>query len=246
LARSVGIYQSPRLASVSCIQAARVFKDVNKLLLGLSLTVRSVKNTEVEIRGPLTEKQFLELQKKLSEEGKFVADKNRFAICYPDPDTGSLVENCNTDIRVRNTNGIPEIIIKKGKWGAVDENRREFCLTGKPGEFHKMIMMMGAMGFTKGVSVIRRGKIYKYKGIEFSLVEVPNHSYFFEAEIMTSQENKEKALERIGKVCKDLGLNLFSEKDFYDYIHILNKEANKQFNFEKYSEGYFLENFGIE
>jgi predicted adenylyl cyclase CyaB len=204
-----------------------------------------MKNIEVEVRGPLTKKQFINLRSKLSKEGKFIAHKNRVAICYPDPETGSLVENCNTDIRIRSTNGVPEIIIKKGKWGAIDENRREFSLVGKPGEFHKMVMMLGALGFDRGVVVVRRGEIHKYKGVEFSLVEVPNHSYFFEAEIMAHESEKEKAREKIGKICKDLGLELFGEKDFYDYINILNKEANQEFIFEEYDEDYFQKTFPL-
>lgn len=204
-----------------------------------------MRNIEVEVRGPLSKKQYRQLSKKFDQEGRFVADKNRLAICYPDPKTDSLVENCNIDIRVRNTNGIPELIVKVGKWGAVDESRREYSLIGERGKFHEMIEMLGVMGFDHGMAVVRLGKAYDFKGVEFSLVEVPGHSYFFEAEIMSAEKEKSKALKKIGELCKELRLELFSQQAFYDYINLLNKEANKKFRIEDFNGNYFLDHFGI-
>lgn len=37
----------------------------------------------------------------------------------------------------------------------------------------------------------------------------------------------------------------FNDKDFHDYINLLNKESNKEFLFKKYSEGFFNKEFGI-
>lgn len=204
-----------------------------------------MKNIEVEVRGPLTEEHRCELVEKFEKEGKFIENKDRAMVCYPDPESGSLVEDLNTDIRVRNANGIPELIVKKGKWGATDESRREYSLKGKPGQFHEMIEMLGVMGFCQGMAIVRLGKVYMYKGVEFSLMEVPGHSYFFEAEIMSKAEEKEDALRNIKKVCKDLGLEVFTEKAFFEHINVLNKEANIDFKIEDFSEDYFFEKFGI-
>lgn len=204
-----------------------------------------MKNIEVEVRGPLSEEQRCELTEKFEKEGKLIEEKNRFMICYPDPKSGSLVEDLNTDIRVRDTNGTPELIVKHGKWGAVDESRREYSLKGRPGQFHEMIEMLGVMGFEKGLAVVRFGKVYMYKGVEFSLMEVPGHSYFYEAEIMSKMEEKEESLKNLRKICKDLGLKIFTEKEFYDHINILNKEANKEFKIEEFNDNYFFEKFGI-
>jgi len=202
-----------------------------------------MKNIEVEVRGPLTKKQYLDLTQKFMKEGKFIADKNREAICYPDPKTGSLIEDCNIDIRVRNTNGVPELVVKHGKWGAIDESRREFSLLGQSGKFHEMIEMLAVMGFDKGIAVVRKGKVFKYKNVEFSLVEVPSHSYFFEAEIMAEESEKSQALDEVKKICDELKLQLFNEKTFYEYINVLNKEANKKFDFSNFDENFFGEEF---
>jgi predicted adenylyl cyclase CyaB len=205
-----------------------------------------MKNIEVEIRGPLSKKQHDDLVKQFKLEGEFVIDKNRTAICYPDPKTGSLVEDCNIDVRVRNTNGIPELIVKHGKWGSIDESRREYSLIGEKGKFHEMIEMLAVMGFDHGMAIVRLGKIYNYKNVEFSIVEVPNHSYYFEAEIMTEIENKDKALDEIKKICAELNLEFFDEKGFYKYINKLNKESNKEFKFSEFDNNYFKNKFGIQ
>ena len=204
------------------------------------------KNIEVEIRGLITNEQYYDLGKFLSENGKFLHAKERVAICYPDPETGSLVEECKTDIRVRTTNGIPEIIIKQGEWGNSNESRRELSLIGQKGEFDKMVIMLSALGHKKGVLVIRKGAVYEYKGIEFSLVEVPSHSYYFEAEIMVENKaEQEAAIKKISEVCEELGLKQLSQEDFFAYINRLNAEANEIFDFENYIEGYFSKRFGI-
>jgi len=204
------------------------------------------KNIEVELRGLLSKKQFLALNKLFKEKGKFIDDKDRVVVCYPDPETGSLVEECKTDIRVRTTNKIPEIIIKLGEWGHKDESRRELSLVGKKGEFDKMIVMLAALGHRNGIVAIRKGKVYSYKGIEFSLVEVPNHSYYFEAEIMVSNKKlQEIATRKIEKVCHELDLDILSQQGFFDYINKLNAESNEPFDFSAYKEGYFKTRFRI-
>jgi len=203
-------------------------------------------NIEVEVRGIINKNKYDELNKLFGKEGKFLDHKDRVVVCYPDPETGSLVEQCKTDIRVRTTNGIPEIIIKLGEWGNQDESRRELSLVGKKGEFDKMILMLAAMGHKKGIMAVRHGKIYEYKGVEFSLVEVPNHSYYFEAEIMVKNEaSKNEATKKITKICNELGLNILTQQGFFDYINQLNAESNETFDFTDYKEGYFAKRFGI-
>jgi predicted adenylyl cyclase CyaB len=205
-----------------------------------------LKRLEVELRGTITQEQYNNLNKFFQKEGKFIDHKDRIVVCYPDPETGSLVEQCLTDIRVRTTNGIPEIIIKQGEWGGSDESRRELSVVGKKGDFDKMIVMMAALGHKTGIMAVRKGKVYEYQGVEFSLVEVPNHSYYFEAEIMvTAEKDKAAATKKVKNTCEKLGLKVLDKQGFYDYINKLNAESNETFNFADYKEGYFKKRFGI-
>ena len=42
---------------------------------------------------------------------------------------------------------------------------------------------------------VRKSKVYEYEGIEFALVEVPGHSYYYEAEKMAHEnEDAEKII----------------------------------------------------
>jgi hypothetical protein len=88
---------------------------------------------------------------------------------------------------------------------------------------------------------VRNSVAYDYKGIEFALVEVPNHSYYFEAEILTVPEKSVDAELEIKKVCEELNLKVFSREDFFKYVETLNKEANKFFEYKNFQEGYFDE-----
>ncbi|HPO05813.1 MAG TPA: hypothetical protein PLQ36_01750, partial [Candidatus Gracilibacteria bacterium] len=140
------------------------------------------------------------------------------------------------DIRIRITNGIPEIILKLGKWGGQDQ-REEISILGEKNNYHSMIKLFGEIGYKKGVLCKRISKVYQYNDIEFSIIEVPNHSYFFEAEISSNEAiSKEKLDNLILAVCSQLNLTIFNDDDYYQYIDKLNNEANEIFLYENYEE----------
>ena len=203
-----------------------------------------MKNIEVEVRGLLTKNKYNDLIKKFDQDGKFIREKDRVLLCYHDQ-KHKEIENKSIDIRLRATNGMPEIITKLGKWGGA-ENRKELSVMINQGDFDKMVQIFGFVGLTEGYICIRKGKIYDYMNIEFSLVEVPGHSYYFEAEKMVSHESDfGKIHQEIEKVCSSLGLKIFTDQEFYDYIKKLDNESNKVFSFEDYKEGYFQKTFNI-
>lgn len=202
------------------------------------------KNIEIEIRGPLSKEKFEDLAGLFEAEGKKITEKNRILIDYSTFLKGG-VENRQKDIRLRVTNGVPEIVVKLGKWSGADQ-RKELSVSTKPGEFDTLVEIFAALGFYKGVLCVRKSKIYEYKDIEFALVEVPGHSYYYEAEKMASKgEDSEKITHEIKDICKDLKLDVFNEKQFFEYIHQLNKEANEIFDYTSYTSNYFKNRFGL-
>jgi len=201
------------------------------------------RNIEIEIRGPLTKKSFDNLVGLFERDGKKVAEKDRVLIDYSTFLEGG-VEKRKKDIRLRVTNGNPEIILKIGEWGGA-ENRKELSIFTKS-DFDTLVEMFGELGFVKGMLCVRKSKVYEYQGIEFALVEVPGHSYYYEAEKMTlSSDNHTKITEEIQAVCKKLGLEIFNQKQFFDYINRLNKKANEIFDYNTYTPGYFKNRFGV-
>lgn len=203
------------------------------------------KNIEVEVRGPINKLEVLKLEKKLKFKGKSKGLKHRVLIDYSTFLPKQGIANRTKDIRLRVTNGIPEIIVKLGKWGA-GENRKEISVLSRPGEFDKLVQIFAIIGLTKGALCVRKSRIYEYRGVEFSIVEVPGHSYYFEAEkLISNKESSATARRYIESVCRELNLRLFDKKSFFQYIERLNKEANEEFNFKNYSEGYFKKRFRV-
>lgn len=202
------------------------------------------KNIEIEIRGPLTKEKFDNLVRMFEVKAKKTAEKNRVLIDYSTFLEGG-VENRNKDIRLRVTNGIPEIIVKIGEWGG-SEQRKELAVLTRQGEFDTLVEIFGELGFCKGMLCVRKSKVYQYKDIEFALVEVPGHSYYYEAEKMAhEEEDAEKIIEEIKNVCKDLNLEVFDKKQFFEYIDKLNKESNEIFEYKNHTPNYFKNRFDL-
>jgi len=202
------------------------------------------KNIEIEIRGPLSKEEIDILVKLFEKEGKKTSEKNRVLIDYSTFLEGGIEDRKN-DIRLRVTNGIPEIIVKVGKWGE-NEQRKELSVLAKPGEFDTLVEIFGEIGLKKGMLCIRKSKVYEYKGIEFALVEVPGHSYYYEAEKMaTDKDNANEIITEIKTVCKDLNLRIFDKKQFFEYINQLNEESNEIFSYEDYTPNYFKNRFTL-
>jgi adenylate cyclase class IV len=188
------------------------------------------KNIEIELRGPLGKEKVDFLIRELEKKGKKLDSYERTIIDY-----STFLEGIerNKDIRLRETNGIPEIIVKLGKWGGTDQ-REEISVLLKEGEFEKIIGIFGEIGLTKGMLCRRYARKYEYKDIEFAIVEVPDHSYYFEAEkLVGKDENKEQAKREIEKVLAEFELRCFDDKEFFEYIDRLNKEANRVFEYNK-------------
>ncbi len=202
------------------------------------------KDIEVEIRGPLSEDKFEKLVKLFGADGELIGEKDRVLIDYSTFLEGG-VEDRKKDIRLRVTNGIPEIIVKIGEWGGVDQ-RRELSVKAQRGDFDRLVEIFAVLGFVKGMLCVRKSKVYEYKGIEFALVEVPGHSYYYEAEKMAhGNENLHEITEEIKKICNDLGLEVFDKKQFFGYIDRLNEEVNEVFDYVSYVPDYFKNRFGL-
>ena len=155
------------------------------------------------------------------------------------------LEDRVNDIRLRVTNKIPEIIVKVGKFGG-EENRKELSVLASLGDYDKLVQIFAILGLTKGMLCVRKSIAYEYKGIEFALVEVPNHSFYFEAEMMISSDaDKNNAKQFIKDTCKQLGLKLFTDETFFAYISKLNNEANEVFDYKNYKDGYFQDRFKL-
>ena len=199
---------------------------------------------EIEMRGPVPEDKVGILKERLKKEALFVELKNRVLIDYTTFLDGETIEDRTTDIRIRNTNGTSEIIVKTGKWGGSDV-RDEFKVQTLD-TFDSLVRIMDLLGYKKGVLCVRNSEVYQLGDVEIALVEVPGHSYYFEAEIETNEGKEHELLKsKILTTVSSLGLELFSDEEFYAYIKELNINANTLFDSAKAPKEYFKENFHI-
>lgn len=202
------------------------------------------KNVEIELRGPLTKKGYLELKKFLSKQGKLKGKKNRVLIDYSENFSKGDMKNRQLDVRLRSTNKISEIIVKTGRWGGRDNREEISVLCGKM-SFDKLVEIFGLIGLDKGIFCERKIEVYDYKGIEFALINIADIAYTFEAELMGGQGEVEEAHNKIMGVCNKLRLKTFNDKEFFDFIKSLNGSVNKKFEFKNYREGFFRKKYGI-
>lgn len=202
------------------------------------------KNIEIEIRGPLTKQTYEDLVSLFEKEGKKITTKDRILIDYSTFLEGGI-EHRKKDIRLRITNGIPEIIVKMGEWGGTDK-RKELSVITQTGSFDTLVEIFAALGYSKGVLCVRKSAVYEYEGVEFALVEVPGHSFYYEAEKMAAEhEDATLISDDIANTCKKLGLDVYDKQGFFDYIQELNTNANEIFEFDPQNTEYFKTRFGL-
>ena len=200
---------------------------------------------EVEQRGPLSTKDYQRLNTYLQQHGTFTEHKDRIVIDYADSFSHDTVSNRTKDIRLRVTNGVPEIIVKIGNWGG-SEQRRELSAPSPNTPFDVLVEIFAALGMTNGILFERKSTVYKYDDIEFALVEVPGHSYYFEAELIAhSKEEAAAAEQKIIQTCQRLKIAVFSRDAFFKYIDTLNAESNEAFDATKIPHNYFKKRFSI-
>ncbi len=189
---------------------------------------------EVEHRGLLTEKKFKELSLLLKEKGDFLEKKERFSIIYSQNHEEQSNELCESpvDLRLRVTNKKVELVLKYGRWSGNDA-RKEFIFPIELKKFAEMIEFLEILGNYHGVLQATKTYLYRYKKIDFSLVEVPNWGYYFEAEVVTNEKNIKNANEKIKKECEKLKIEILDHKGFRVLLESLNNRPGHRFNFKK-------------
>ena len=188
---------------------------------------------EIELRGRLSKEKYLSVKKFLEKNGLFKEEKVRTFYDFSTFIPGEGLRGRTKDFRIRETNGQPEVILKLGAWQGSDRREELSVLTAK-GSTETLLKIFGEMGFEKAVKGVRHTFAYDYKSVEMALVEVPDHSYYFEAEIVApAKSDHGKVHKQIEKVINELGLELFSEDGFHKYIDLLNSESNEIYEYKK-------------
>lgn len=191
---------------------------------------------EIELRGEMEKKKYLCTREFLEKHGTLKEEKDRIFYDFSTFIEGEGLRGRTKDFRIRETNGRPEVILKLGKWQGSD-HREEISVMTEPGSTDRLLKIFGEMGFVKAIKGRRHTLAYDYKGVEIALVEVPDHSYYFEAEIVAPHDSDHSLVKKgIEAVLEELGLEVFTEEGFHDYIDKLNAESNEVYRYDKQGE----------
>jgi hypothetical protein len=203
------------------------------------------KNLEVEYIGNLNKDQFFELKDKFEKEGKFKIKKERISFMYfkdEIPKDMSNYADDGIDLRMRITNKNPEIILKKGEFTG-SHSRKEISLPLVMDELQNYIDFLLILNWNKGVIYAVETVSYEYKGIEFSLIDIEDYGYNFEAEILTTKEHEQEAKLKINLILNELKLKAFNKEELDKQCNILNNRKELRFNFSKQTIHEFKEKF---
>lgn len=193
-------------------------------------------NIEVELRALIDDERALTALLKERDRLKVeTVRQNRFLIDYSTYLEG--VSQRTRDIRARVTNGRREIIVKVGALGATSRLESSVMVEVTTKE---LLTTMGLMGYTKGVAALRVIERFTIDDIEYAIQQVRKYEApevvfktFVEAEIMADASSREAAEQRIATALAHFGLQPIAEEQWYEYIEMLNREANGVFDFEQ-------------
>lgn len=181
---------------------------------------------EVELRGELTEEGRISLENVLAREGTQHRRLRRLLLDYSTFIEGQAVVGRTTDIRLRVTNDVGEIVVKHGAFGGAA--RREVAISFTGDQFQAAVEILSEMGLKKAMACIRDIERFSVAEIEYSIVNVPKYGAFFEIETLVEDpKTARKKAEDLREQCDNLGLSVFStdSKAFEHYVEKLNSEA---------------------
>lgn len=180
---------------------------------------------EVEIRGRLDDVGYERLKSFLAANGTHKETHEREMLLLRDyPGYSKDFVGRDVDIRLRNTNGSCEIMLKK----KVGNARKEISLQLKDNNLDAAKEIVKSLGCATAVWMHRLKEVYEYKGIEWSLVIAPKNIRYWEAELVVrDSQDIQSAHEKLETEARKLNLEILDDEATRALIHQLDTEANK-------------------
>jgi len=192
---------------------------------------------EIEIRGELTKEQFEKLGSFMRANGRHTKSQDREMILlrgYKGYDEDPTKRD--TDMRLRNTNGKCEIMLKR-KMSDGNRARKEYSLVLTENTLDTAKEIVKAFGCEGGLWMHRLTEAFEYKDIEWALIEAPRGDGFemllYEAEMEIEDGGDITAThKKITDEAKALGLPVLETDELNrDFIYKLDKEVNREILF---------------
>jgi hypothetical protein len=191
---------------------------------------------EVEIRGSLTKEGAQKLTEFLRANGEHVESQNReMILLYDYPGYHDDPNKREVDIRLRDTNGKVEVMIKR-KLHEHNVGRHELSIP-IAGTLEDAKQLAKAFGCARGLWMHRTKQVFRYKDIEWSVVEAlarPENGgskgiWYYEAEQESAEaidvESVRNALE---KEVAALDLSIWTPDEYLEFVTMLGREVNER------------------
>lgn len=181
---------------------------------------------EVEIRGRLSNEDRERLKNVLEKDGEHIESHTREMYILRDyPGYGKFTER-KVDIRLRNTDGRCEIMLKK-KMNDNHISRQETPLALQDTNLDNAKEIVKALGCTKALRMIRKKDIYRYHDIEWSLVDAGKNILYYEAEQEATEPSQAPAVQRhLEEEARRLNLPVFTTEQTQEFVNLLDREVN--------------------
>jgi len=184
------------------------------------------KNIELELRAAVSRRFYNGILAKLKKKARLISHTKRLSVMY-----FGKIGGKSFDIRVRITNGKPEVVIKKGKLHAHDRIEISSPITRQ--QFIKMVELFELFDFKTEVAKRETYNFNIKDNIVFSIVKADN-IFYIEAEKMTSKQDIIKDKKQLINIFKEYRLKpVTSEREFNKICDELSKYSDWPFNGSK-------------
>jgi hypothetical protein len=186
-------------------------------------------SVEIELRARITAEQFAALKHELED----VAGPARIqARCFIDYSTFlEGIGERRLDVRIRVTNGITEIAVKRGQFGGAV--REEAVAKVAPSDLENVLSVMALLGYVKGVAGGRRIFRGNIGDVELALQEVLDFSdpervgeRFLEVEFIGTSNDSTTGEAALRSFLAAHNISPFSAEEWNAYVKSLNDRWN--------------------
>ena len=172
-------------------------------------------NIEVEIRSFISKEKYEELLEFFKQNSEFVKEDFQETHYF----------DCEQDLRIQKNNFGSKIWMKKGK--IHDDAREEIEIKTNKDDFEKLGKLFNQLGNNVEIKWLRDRNQFNWQGIKVCIDYTKGYGYIIELEKMSSEENKEKALEKLKQKLKELNIALTSKEEFNEKFEDYKKNWRK-------------------
>ncbi|MFH1294957.1 MAG: class IV adenylate cyclase [Candidatus Aenigmatarchaeota archaeon] len=176
---------------------------------------------EIELKFPLSDKQFLEIKERLGKETRFVGASNQKDEYFNSPHRNFLEPEIPIEwLSIRERDG--KSVLNYKYWHRDEHGDFTHC-----DEFETVLesadqarKMFKALDFKSLITVEKKRLIFRRDGIEIALDDVKDLGYFIEVEAKEGFSSIDQAKDALFNLCNELGVDL-ATRDIKGYPNLI-------------------------